>query len=87
MIGGKVASFDDKETKKIPGVSYVGKIGETLRLPWLPTASGAAMEGRRVLQVTWDEGPNKDLNTAAIMDSLRQALQRRKACRFTRRVM
>jgi CO/xanthine dehydrogenase Mo-binding subunit len=31
------------------------------------------MEGRRVLNVTWDDGPNKDLNTAAVMASLKQA--------------
>src|SRR5208283_5086094 len=28
-IGGKVASFDDKDSKKISGVSYVGKIGDS----------------------------------------------------------
>jgi isoquinoline 1-oxidoreductase beta subunit len=31
------------------------------------------MEGRRVLNVSWDDGPNKDLNTAAVMASLKQA--------------
>ena len=37
------------------------------------------MEGRRVLNVSWDEGPNKDLNTAAIMASLKQAAHARRA--------
>jgi CO/xanthine dehydrogenase Mo-binding subunit len=32
-----------------------------------------AMEGRRVLNVSWDAGPNKDLNTAAVTASLKQA--------------
>jgi len=71
VIGGKVASFDDKESRKIPGVSYVGKIGDT-SVAVVADSVWSAMEGRRVLQVTWDEGPNKDLNTAAVMDSLRQ---------------
>ena len=66
VIGGKVASFDDKESKKIPGVSYVGKLTDSSIAVVAETVWGA-MEGRRVLQVTWDEGPNKDLNTAAIM--------------------
>ncbi len=29
VIGGKVASFDDKESKKVPGVSYVGKLTDS----------------------------------------------------------
>ena len=35
------------------------------------------MEGRRVLNSTWDDGPNKDLNTAAIMASLKQAASKK----------
>src|SRR5437867_11979912 len=31
------------------------------------------MEGRRALNVSWDEGPNKDLNSAQIYDSLKRA--------------
>src|SRR5215472_3678059 len=71
VIGGKVASFDDKESKKVPGVSYIGKIGDS-SVAVVADSVWSAMEGRRVLQVIWDEGPNKDLNTAAVMDSLRQ---------------
>jgi isoquinoline 1-oxidoreductase beta subunit len=71
VIGGKVASFDDKESRKISGVSYVGKIGES-SIAVVADSVWSAMEGRRVLQVSWDEGPNKDLNTAMVMDSLRQ---------------
>jgi len=73
VIGGKVASFDDQESKKIPGVSYVGKITDSA-IAVVAGSVWGAMEGRRVLQVSWDEGPNQDLNTAAIMESLRQAV-------------
>ena len=31
------------------------------------------LEGRRVLNVSWDDGPNKDLNDAAVTASLKQA--------------
>jgi len=71
VFGGKVASFDDKESRKISGVSYVGKIGES-SIAVVADSVWSAMEGRRVLQVSWDEGQNKDLNTAMVMDSLRQ---------------
>lgn len=72
VIGGKVSGFDDKDSKKITGVSYVGKISDSAVAVVADSVWGA-MEGRRVLNVTWDEGPNKDLNTAAVMASLKQA--------------
>jgi isoquinoline 1-oxidoreductase beta subunit len=71
-IGGKVLGFDDKESRKIPGVTYVGKISDAAVAVVADSVWGA-MEGRRVLTVNWDEGPNKDLNIAAVMESLKQA--------------
>jgi isoquinoline 1-oxidoreductase beta subunit len=71
-IGGKVLGFDDKESRKIPGVTFVGKISDAAVAVVADSVWGA-MEGRRVLTVNWDEGPNKDLNTAAVMESLKQS--------------
>jgi len=71
-IGGKVLSIDDKESKKIAGVSYVGKISDAA-VAVVADSVWSAMEGRRMLNVSWDDGPNKDLNTAAVMESLKQA--------------
>jgi isoquinoline 1-oxidoreductase subunit beta len=70
-IGGKVSTFDDKESKKVPGVSYVGKIGDAA-VSVVADSVWGAIEGRRVLNVTWDDGPNASLNTAAIMQALKQ---------------
>ncbi len=81
-IGGKVTAFDDKESKKISGVSYVGKIGDSAVAVVADSVWGA-MEGRRVLNVTWDDGPNKDLNTAAVMASLKQGATKKPANLFT----
>jgi CO/xanthine dehydrogenase Mo-binding subunit len=67
-----VSAFDDKESKKISGVNYVGKIGDSAVAVVADSVWGA-MEGRRVLNVTWDDGANKDLNTAAVMASLKAA--------------
>jgi CO/xanthine dehydrogenase Mo-binding subunit len=77
-IAGKVSSFDDKESKKISGVSFVGKIGDSA-VAVVGDSVWGAMEGRRVLNVTWDDGPNKDLNTAAVMASLKQAASKKGA--------
>jgi isoquinoline 1-oxidoreductase subunit beta len=64
VIGGKVASFDDKDSKKVPGVHYVGKISDSAVAVVADTVWGA-MEGRRVLNVMWDDGPNKDFNSSS----------------------
>ena len=77
-IGGKMTGFDDKESKKISGVTYVGKIGDSAVAVVADSVWGA-MEGRRVLNVTWDDGPNKNLNNAAITASLSQAASKKGA--------
>jgi isoquinoline 1-oxidoreductase subunit beta len=77
-IGGKATSFDDKDSRKISGVSYVGKIGDSA-VAVVADSVWSAMEGRRVLNVTWDDGPNKDLNTAAVTASLKQATAKKGA--------
>jgi CO/xanthine dehydrogenase Mo-binding subunit len=81
-IGGKVASFDDKESKKNSGVSYVGKISDAAVAVVADSVWGA-MEGRRLLNVNWDEGPNKDLNTAAVMESLKQTASKKGASLYS----
>jgi isoquinoline 1-oxidoreductase subunit beta len=75
-IAGKFSSFDDKESKKISGVNHVGKIGDSAVAVVADSVWGA-MEGRRVLNVKWDEGPNKDLNMATVMASLKQATSKK----------
>ena len=77
-IGGKASGFDDRDSKKVSGVSYVGKIGDSAVAVVADSVWGA-MEGRRVLNVTWDDGPNKDLNTAAVIVSLKQAASKKGA--------
>ncbi len=72
VFGGKVAKFDDAEARKVAGVSYVGKLGDSA-VAVVANGTWAAMEGRRLLNVTWDEGANKDLNSAAISEQLKQA--------------
>jgi len=81
-IGGKLISFDDKESKKIAGVSYVGKISDAAVAVVADSVWGA-MEGRRMLNVKWDDGPNKDLNTAAVAASLKQAASRKGASLYS----
>jgi isoquinoline 1-oxidoreductase beta subunit len=81
-IGGKALSFDDKESKKIPGVIYVGQIGDAA-VAAVANSVWGALEGRRLLNVRWDDGPNKDLNTAAVMESLKQAAAKKGASLYS----
>ncbi len=76
VVGGKVTSFDDKESKKIAGVSRVEKISDSA-VAVVADSTWPAMEGRRVLNVSWDEGANKDLTSAAISDGLKQAASKK----------
>jgi isoquinoline 1-oxidoreductase beta subunit len=82
VIGGKVASFDDAESKKIPGVSFVGKITDS-SIAVVADSSWSAMEARRVLKVQWDDGPNKDLNSAAIYDGLKKSAAGKAVAMYT----
>jgi isoquinoline 1-oxidoreductase subunit beta len=81
-IGGKVSSFDDKDSKKVSGVSFIGKISDSA-VAVVADSVWSAMEGRRVLNVNWDDGPNKNLNTAAVTASLKQAASKKGASLFS----
>jgi CO/xanthine dehydrogenase Mo-binding subunit len=72
VFGGRVASFDDKGARKIAGVSYVGKISDSA-VAIVAGSVWGTMEGRRALRVTWDEGPNRDLNSAVIYAGLKKS--------------
>ena len=72
VIGGKVTSFDDTEARKVPGVTQVAKVGDSA-VAVAADSVFAALQGRKSLKVTWDDGPNGYLSTAAIFDLLRKA--------------
>ena len=73
VFGGKLLSFDDSESRKVAGVTYVARISDTA-VAVVADSVWAAMEGRRVLNLKWDDGPNQDLNSAAIYDALQKAV-------------
>jgi isoquinoline 1-oxidoreductase subunit beta len=81
-IGGKLISFDDSESKRISGVRYIGKLGDA-SVAVVGDSVWAVMEGRRVLNVNWDEGPNKNLNTAAVREALKQAAAKKGASLYS----
>jgi isoquinoline 1-oxidoreductase beta subunit len=52
VLGGKIESFDDKKTRKIPGVEDVVRFGDSVAV--LGKNSWAAWKGRDALEVKWN---------------------------------
>ncbi|MBV9504350.1 MAG: xanthine dehydrogenase family protein molybdopterin-binding subunit [Acidobacteriia bacterium] len=64
VIGGKVASFDATKAKAVPGVKQVVEISNGVTV--LADNTWNAMEGRRALEVHWDEGALANLDSPGI---------------------
>jgi len=68
VFGGKVASFDAARAKAMPGVREVVEIPQGIAV--VADSTWAAMEGRRMLDVTWHDGDNATLSSAQIHERL-----------------
>ena len=64
VFGGKVASFDATKTKAVPGVKNVVEISRGVAV--VADNTWAAMEGRRALDVKWDEGATATASSDSI---------------------
>jgi isoquinoline 1-oxidoreductase beta subunit len=64
VFGGKVKSFDDSKAKAVRGVKQVLQISTGVAV--VADNTWSAMQGRRALQITWDEGPNAANSSEAI---------------------
>ena len=71
VFGGKVASFDAAKAKAIPGVKDVIQISNGVAV--VADNTWTAMQGRRALDIRWDEGSNASLTSAAISKALADA--------------
>lgn len=72
VFGGRVASYDASAAEAVPGVQAVIEIRAGLAV--VADSTWAAWQGRDALDITWDEGPNADLDDAAIHAVLAEAL-------------
>lgn len=79
-LRGKVKSFDDSATRKIPGVKNVFKVKmgvfSTYRegVAVVADSTWAAMQGKKALKVEWDDSGFEHLNTADIYQRQREDL-------------
>ncbi len=64
VIGGKVKTFDAAKAKAVRGVKQVVEISTGVAV--IADNTWSAMQGRRALAITWDEGPNAANTSDAI---------------------
>ncbi|MCG2635403.1 MAG: xanthine dehydrogenase family protein molybdopterin-binding subunit [Gammaproteobacteria bacterium] len=68
VLGGDVATFDDSEALKIPGVESVHRI--TRGIAVVARNSWAARKGLRALAVSWTDTPHDTASSAKLADEL-----------------
>ncbi|MGH7304770.1 MAG: molybdopterin cofactor-binding domain-containing protein [Candidatus Rokuibacteriota bacterium] len=85
VLGGKMAKVDDAEALKVPGVVKVVQIeGSPLPAHFNPVGgvavlarnTFAAMQGRRALKITWDDGPNGSYDSVAYKAKLEESARK-----------
>jgi isoquinoline 1-oxidoreductase subunit beta len=64
VFSGKVQSLDATAAKAVPGVKHVVQVSNGVAV--VATSFWSALQGRRALKVTWDEGAMASLTSAAI---------------------
>lgn len=92
VLGGKVRNVDDAETLKVPGVLKVVAI-DTPEIPSgfqplggiavIAENTFAAIKGRSLLQIEWDDGPNGSYNSVEYRKTL-EAVSTTKAGKVVR---
>jgi isoquinoline 1-oxidoreductase beta subunit len=91
VLGGKVKSYDDKEALKVAGVRQTVAIDPFQPPPAFQPLGGiaviadntwAAFQGRKKLNISWDNGPNETYNSGAYKDELRETSH--KPCKVAR---
>jgi isoquinoline 1-oxidoreductase beta subunit len=80
VLGGKVKSYDDKEALKVAGVRQTVPIDPFQQAPAFQPLGGiaviadntwAAFQGRKKLNISWDNGPNETYNSESYKSELR----------------
>jgi isoquinoline 1-oxidoreductase subunit beta len=74
VFGGKVASFDATKAKAIPGVKDVIQIPTGIAV--VADNTWTAFQGRKALDIKWDEGPNAAVTSASIRKTFVDAMEK-----------
>ena len=74
VIGGKATAVDDAKAKSMPGVKQVVKVTDGVAV--LADSWWQAKQARDALNITWDEGPMKGLDSAGVFKQLADAMSK-----------
>lgn len=74
VFGGKVASYDADKSKAVPGVRQVVQVSNGVAV--VADNTWAAIQGRKALNITWDEGPNATLSSAIIRSRMAELAEK-----------
>jgi len=72
VFGGKVAKFDGAKAKAVPGVKNVIAIPTGVAV--VAENTWAAMQGRKVLDIQWDEGAVAAVSTASLTQTFKDKM-------------
>ncbi len=70
VFGGKVAGFDAEQAKKVPGVIDIVRVPSGVAV--VAEGFAQAQKARKLLKITWDEGPGASLSTSLIREEYRK---------------
>jgi isoquinoline 1-oxidoreductase beta subunit len=72
-LGGKLASFDSAKALAVPGVRHVVPVhsGIFTGVAVVAVDTWSAMKGRTALNVTWDQGPNRNFDSDEFVSLLK----------------
>ena len=73
VVGGKVASVDDRKAKAIKGVRQIVRLDDAVAV--VADDMWAATQGLAALSIRWDDGPNGGVGTADVVKGLAAAAQ------------
>jgi isoquinoline 1-oxidoreductase beta subunit len=72
VFGGKVKSFDAAKAKAVPGVKTVVQISNGVAV--VADNTWTALQGRRLLDIQWDEGPVAAMSTAVLTKTFQEKM-------------
>ncbi len=87
-LRGKIKSFDDTETKKVPGVKQVLKVRMKVFQDYregvavIANSTWAAMQGKKALKVEWDDSGFEHLGSDEIYSRMKDVLTTQEGLSF-----
>ena len=74
VFGGKATSYDADKAKAFTGVREVVRVSNGIAV--VADNTWAAIQGRKALNITWDEGPNATLSSAIIRSRMAELAEK-----------